>query len=173
MNDKRSLKQCDKDADAAIDVMMYGIGALSLLPVALNWTLAATAMGAGTVAIGRAYGMTLEKEDGAKLVMQFIKSAGLMFLCLHVGAKIGAAIIQFTGVGYLHGVALDAVMSGTFAWAIGKTAKSYFRAEYKGEKLTNRELGEIFRQAFKERKKEAVRKNESTEQIETKQESEI
>lgn len=50
-------------------------------------------------------------------------------------------------------LALDAATSAAFAWAIGSTAKAYFRNEYLGKsKLTKEELGEIFRKAFRDQK---------------------
>ena len=60
---------------------------------------------------------------------------------------------ESTGFGYAVGAALDAATSAAFAWAIGSTAKAYFRNEYLGKsKLTKEELGEIFRKAFRDQK---------------------
>ncbi len=149
---RRSIEECDMDADSAIKAMMAAVVGTAVIPAAVNWALTASAMGAGTVAIGKAYGVSLSKENGEKLVIQFIKGAGLWFLGMQVGSKVITAILQFTGLGYGAAVALDAATSAAFAWAIGATAKSYFRTEYKGGKLSKEELGEIFRKAFKDRK---------------------
>lgn len=110
-------------------------------------------MGAGAVAIGKCYDVQLTKDEGWKLVKQFVLSAGMWFLSMNVGSKILSALMQSTGVGYAVGMALDAASSAAFAWAIGSTAKAYFRNEYLGNsRLTKEELGRIFREAFKEQK---------------------
>ena len=152
--EKRSIDLCDKDADDAIKIMMTAVVGTAVVPAAVNWGITATAMGAGCVGIGKAYGVSLSKDNGEKLVIQFLKGAGLWFLAMQVGSKVLTAILQFTGLGYGAGVALDAATSAAFAWAIGKTAKSYFRAQYQGGKLSKEELGEVFRKAFKEKKKQ-------------------
>ena len=151
--DKKDIALCDKDADEAIKVMMAAVATTAVIPAAVNWTITATAMGTGCVAIGKAYGVSLSKENGEKLVIQFLKGAGLWFLAMQIGSKVVTAIMEFTGLGYGAGVAIDAATSAAFAWAIGKTAKSYFRSSYLGNKLTKEELGEIFRKAWKENKK--------------------
>lgn len=152
MSEKKSIQECDEAADKAIAAMMAAVVGTAVVPAAVNWAITAAAMGAGCVAIGNAYGVSISKENGDKLVMQFIKGAGMWFLAMQVGEKILTAIIQFTGIGYGVGVALDAATSAAFAWAIGKTSKSYFRAQYSGDKLSKDELGKIFREAFKEKK---------------------
>lgn len=153
---QKTLAECDEDADVAIKVMMSTVTATALVPAAVNWAITASAMGAGCVGIGKAYGVSLSKENGEKLVIQFLKGAGLWFLAMQVGSKVITSILQFTGLGYGAGVALDAATSAAFAWAIGKTAKSYFRSQYNnGKKLSEKELGEIFRQAFKDKKNES------------------
>lgn len=151
--DKRDVILCDKDADEAIKVMMATVAGTAVIPAAVNWTITATAMGAGCVAIGKAYGVSLSKENGEKLVIQFLKGAGLWFLAMQIGSKVVTSIIEFTGLGYGAGVTIDAATSAACAWAIGKTAKSYFRSSYLGSKLTKEELGEILRKAWKEKKK--------------------
>lgn len=152
METTRDIYYCDIDADKAIKIMMGAVTATALVPAAINWGITASIMGAGCVGIGKAYGFDLSKENGEKLVIQFIKGAGLWFLAMQVGSKVLTAILQFTGLGYGAGVALDAATSMAFAWAIGKTAKGYFRTQYQGRKLSKEELGDIFRKAFKENK---------------------
>lgn len=149
----RSLYVCDNDADVAIKTMMGTVVATAAVPAHVNWALTASAMGAGAVAIGKCYDVQLTKDEGWKLVKQFVLSAGMWFLSMNVGSKILSALMQSTGVGYAVGMALDAASSAAFAWAIGSTAKAYFRNEYLGKsKLTKEELGRIFREAFKEQK---------------------
>lgn len=149
----RSLYVCDNDADVAIKTMMGTVVATAAVPAHVNWALTASAMGAGAVAIGKCYDVQLTKDEGWKLVKQFVLSAGMWFLSMNVGSKMLSALMQSTGIGYAVGMALDAASSAAFAWAIGSTAKAYFRNEYLGKsKLTKEELGEIFRKAFKEQK---------------------
>lgn len=149
----RSLYVCDNDADVAIKTMMGTVVATAAVPAHVNWALTASAMGAGAVAIGKCYDVQLIKDEGWKLVKQFVLSAGMWFLSMNVGSKILSALMQSTGVGYAVGMALDAASSAAFAWAIGSTAKAYFRNEYLGKsRLTKEELGRIFREAFKEQK---------------------
>ena len=149
----RALYVCDNDADVAIKTMMGTVVATAAVPAHVNWALTASAMGAGAVAIGKCYDVQLPKDEGWKLVKQFVLSAGMWFLSMNVGSKILSALMQSTGVGYAVGMALDAASSAAFAWAIGSTAKAYFRNEYLGKsRLTKEELGRIFREAFKEQK---------------------
>lgn len=149
----RSIYVCDNDADVAIKSMMTAVVAAAAVPAHVNWALTASAMGAGAVAIGKCYDVQLTKDEGWKLVRQFVLSAGMWFLSMNVGSKMLSALMQSTGIGYAVGMALDAASSAAFAWAIGSTAKAYFRNEYLGKsKLTKEELGEIFRKAFKEQK---------------------
>lgn len=149
----KSVYVCDNDADVAIKTMMAAVVGTAMVPAHVNWALTASAMGAGAVAIGKCYGVQLTKDEGWKFVKQFVLSAGLWFLSMNVGSKILSVLIESTGIGYGVGVALDAATSAAFAWAIGSTAKEYFRNEYLGkQKLTKEELGEIFRKAFRDGK---------------------
>lgn len=149
----KSVYVCDSDADVAIKTMMAAVVGTAMVPAHVNWALTASAMGAGAVAIGKCYGVQLTKDEGWKFVKQFVLSAGLWFLSMNVGSKILSMLMESTGIGYGVGVALDAATSAAFAWAIGSTAKEYFRNEYLGkQKLTKEELGEIFRKAFRDGK---------------------
>lgn len=149
----KSVYVCNENADKAIAGMMATVVGTALVPAHVNWALTASAMGAGVVAIGICYDVKLSKDEGWKLVKQFIMSAGFWFLSMNVGSKIISALMQTTGIGYGVGVAIDAATSAAFAWAIGATAKEYFQREYLGKtKLSKDELGEIFRKAFKDHK---------------------
>ena len=93
-------------------------------------------------------------DEGWKLVKQFIYSAGGWFLSMNVGSKLFAALAQSTGLGYGVGVAIDSAASAAFAWAIGESAKEYFRRDYLGKsKMSKEELGRFFRNAFNNNKK--------------------
>lgn len=151
---KKPIYECDEQADDAIRTMVATVVGTAAIPAHVNWSLTATAMGAGVVAIGLIYDVQLTKEEGWKLVRQFFLGAGFWFVTMNVGSKIFTAIMESTGMGYLGGVALDGAISGAAAWAIGACAKEYFRRDYLGKsKPTKEELGEIFRDAFKKSKK--------------------
>lgn len=148
----KSITECDKEADNRIALMITGMIGGAVVPAAINWTVAMAAMGAGVVSIGKCYGFSLTEEGGSDLVKQFFLSAGTTWLMLNVGAKIFSAIAQFTGIGYVAGAALDAVISAAQAYAIGGCAKAYFRKKYQGQNISKDQLGEIFRDKFKEYK---------------------
>lgn len=149
----KSVYVCNQDADVAIKTMMAAVIGTAVIPAHVNWALTASTMGAGAVAIGKCYGVQLTKDEGWKFVKQFVLSAGMWFLSMNVGSKIFSMLMESTGFGYAVGATLDAAVSAAFAWAIGSTAKAYFRNEYLGKsKLTKEELGEIFRKAFRDRK---------------------
>lgn len=151
---KKPIYECDEQADDAIRTMVATVVGTAAIPAHVNWSLTATAMGAGVVAIGLIYDVQLTKEEGWKLVRQFFLGAGFWFVTMNVGSKILTAIMESTGIGYLGGVALDGAISAASAWAIGACAKEYFRRDYLGKsKPTKEELGEIFRDAFKKNKK--------------------
>lgn len=151
---KKSIHECDEQADDAIRTMVATVVGTAAIPAHVNWSLTATAMGAGVVAIGLIYDVQLTKEEGWKLVRQFFLGAGFWFVTMNVGSKILTAILESTGFGYLGGVALDGAISAASAWAIGACAKEYFRRDFLGKsKPTKEELGEIFREAFKKNKK--------------------
>lgn len=150
---EKNVTTCDKNADKAINTMMTAVVGTALVPAHVNWALTASAMGAGVVAVGLCYDVKLTREEGWKLVRQFVMGAGFWFISMNVGSKILSALMESTGIGYGAGAAIDAAASAAFAWAIGSTAKKYFRNEYLGKaKLSKEELGMIFRQAFKEQK---------------------
>lgn len=150
----KSIHECDEQADDAIRTMVATVVGTAAIPAHVNWSLTATAMGAGVVAIGLIYDVQLTKEEGWKLVRQFFLGAGFWFVTMNVGSKILTAIMESTGFGYLGGVALDGAISAASAWAIGACAKEYFRRDYLGKnKPTPEELGKIFRDTFKKNKK--------------------
>lgn len=151
---KKSIHECDEQADDAIRTMVTTVVGTAAIPAHVNWSLTATAMGAGVVAIGLIYDVQLTKEEGWKLVRQFFLGAGFWFVTMNVGSKILTAIMESTGFGYLGGVALDGAISAASAWAVGACAKEYFRRDFLGKsKPTKEELGEIFRETFKKNKK--------------------
>ena len=149
----QELACCDEKADKAIKVMIISIVGGVIVPAAINWGIVAAAMGTGCVAIGKCYGFNLTRNDGWKLVKQFILGAGFMFVALNVGSKILAIVMQATGMGYAGGVVLDGIISAAQAWAVGGCAKEYFRSQAQGKKASSEKLKQIFRTRFEEYKK--------------------
>ena len=147
MNNVQS--QQDTNADKAITTMIAAMTGAAVIPAHVNWALAATAMGSGVVAIGLAYGVKLTKDEGWKLVKQFILGAGLTFVGLAVGSKIIAMLLSSTGIGHLGAVALDATVSAAIGYAVGETAKEYFR---RNGNVSKAELRRIFRNTYNSKK---------------------
>ena len=148
-----SVNVCNEKADKAISAMVTTVMATAILPAHVNWALTASAMGAGVVSIGLCYDVKLTKDEGWKLVKQFVLGAGFWFLSMNVGSKMLSAFLESTGFGYGVGVAMDVATSAAFAWAIGATSKEYFQRDYLGKsKPSKDELGKIFRDAFKDHK---------------------
>ena len=145
-----SVYECNEKADLAIAAMMTCILGTGL-PTRMNWAFTAQAMGAGAAAIGKCYGIKLTTGEGWTLVKQFILGTGTYFLLLNVGLKACSIFIAPTYTSTA--AALDPATSEALAWAIGATSKEYFQREYLGKsKLSKEELGEIFREAFKDYK---------------------
>lgn len=151
--ERKSIEQCDDEADKRIAYMIAGMVGSAVVPAAINWTILMTAMGAGVVSIGKCYGFSISKDGGADLLKQFFLSAGTTWLMLNVGSKICLSIIQMTGVGYVGAAAVDAVISAAQAYAVGGCAKAYFRKKYQGKSISKEELGKIFKEKFQEYKK--------------------
>jgi len=147
------IKTRDAKADRAIKEMVAAAAGAAVVPVYVNWSIMATAMGSGVIAIGIIYDVKLNADEAWKLVKQFFIGAGFWFLTMNVGAKILTVIIESTGIGYGGGVVLDAAISSAAAYAIGACAKEYFRRDFLGNrKLTKEELQKIFQDAFKNQK---------------------
>ena len=147
-----SVYECNEKADLAIATMMTCILGTGL-PTRMNWAFTAQAMGAGAAAIGKCYGIKLTTGEGWALVKQFILGAGVFFFAWNGDLKLYLALIAPTDPGNDVYVTEDAVTLKAFAWAIGAVSKEYFQREYLGEsKLSNKELGIMFREAFKNHK---------------------
>lgn len=143
----RSLDEADKAADRVITLMTVSATGCSILPEPGSSIALSTMLGAGVVWIGKCYGVNLTGEDGWKLIIRFFMAAGFGYMARAVGLKLISAILKITGVPYIIGVVLDAAVSAAIAYAIGCSAKAYFRGECR-----KAELGRVLRQAFEEQK---------------------
>ena len=142
ISDKKDVK-----ANEIINGMIKQVVATAVIPAHINWAFTASLMSVGVVRIGNVYGVSLDKDEAWKLIIQFFKAASYWFMGMQVGAKVFAAIIQSTGLGYLVGVTLDATISAALAYSIGGTAKAYFKGETDKEKI-----GAIVQDLFKQGK---------------------
>lgn len=147
-----SVYECNEKADLAIAAMVTCVVGTGL-PTRMNWALTAQAMGAGAAAIGKCYGIELTTDEGGELIRHITLGTGVYFLAMNVGSNIIAALIDPTGFGKNPHITVDAVTAVAFAWAIGAASKEYFQREYLGEsRLSNKELGMIFRETYKNHK---------------------
>ena len=142
-----SLAEADRAADRAITAMTVAAAGCAVIPIHVNWVAFCTTLGGGVVYIGHCYGVRASREEGWKLIVRFFIAAGFGFMALTFGAKFITAVMKSTGFPYPVGVLLDAVFSAAIAYAVGQSAKAYFRGERR--KL---ELGRIFREAFEQQK---------------------
>lgn len=139
-------RSADEKADIAINAMVSAAVVFAAAPGPVNWAAFSTALGGGVVAIGLCYGVTITRSEGWKLVKQFVLGAGFTFVALNVGSKLFAVLLSLTGFGYVVGVALDAAISSAIAYAVGESARAYFKGEH-----NKKELGRIFVSNFKNR----------------------
>ena len=154
-NRMKEIQKMDEKAERDIKIGISTVVATAVVPAHVNWAATSAAMGIMCVDIGACYGERLTDESGAKdLIKQFVYGAGFWFMAMHVGSKIFSAAVETTGIGYVAGVSIDALSSGAFAYAIGKSAKLYFRQKALGRKISAREVGATtFRKCFTDYKK--------------------
>lgn len=134
----------DENADTAVVAMMTAASVAASVPGPVNWVAFSAVLGSGVVAIGLAYGTQVTKDEAYKLIKQFVLGAGFTFLALTVGSKILGTILAVTGLGYFAAVAMDVAISTAIAYAVGESAKAYFKGE-----RNKKELGRIFAEKFK------------------------
>lgn len=133
---EEALLDMDRKADTRILAMTgAGVG-VGFAPVMLDVAVLMGTMGTGVVSIGACYGMGLTKEDAAELIKQFFKAAGMTFSMIFIGQKFTASLLKSNPVTYVPTMIADAVMCGTVAFAVGSTAKKYFRRLASGKKVS-------------------------------------
>lgn len=144
----------DEKADLAIKAMVGTVVGTAFIPVKIPFALSAPAIGAGVVAIGLCYGQNLSKEEAGKLSLRFVKASTIWLSGTWGIQQVFTMFVGATGVGLPIAMALDAVVSGAFTYAIGVTSKAYFKAASNNKELSNKEIGKVFKQSFKEAKTE-------------------
>jgi hypothetical protein len=137
----------DANADRVIKAMVMAIVAAAIIPAHVNWAIVMGMMGAGVIAIGHCYGVTLDKGEAWKLIRQFFLAAGFTFMCLNVGSRMISMLLASTPLTYAVAVAIDAAVFGPMAYAVGGCAKAYFQGEH-----NKAQLGELFRSRFQNAK---------------------
>ncbi|GID91608.1 DUF697 domain-containing protein [Amorphoplanes digitatis] len=116
----------DEKADRIIKGMVATGVAAGGVPVPLLIPFMGAVAG-GVVAIGTCYGVELSKRDAWKLIRQFFKAAGFVYMSALVGGQFMVWLLTPTGLGTPAAMALDAVTSAAVAYAAGTAAKHYFK----------------------------------------------
>ena len=142
-----NISEADKRANIAIRTMVVAAIGGAVVPVVISWPVFATATGAGVVAIGMCYGVSLTTSEAWKLIVQFIRAAGLTFAGLAIGMELLSFVFLLTGAGYFVSAGLESVLAGSIAYAIGAAAKVYFKGE-----RDNMKLGQVLRDAFQKKR---------------------
>ena len=111
-------------------------------------------MGIGIVRIGRVYRAALTKQEAIKLIVQFLQAAGISYASIFVFVQIFSGVAKTAVIGYPAGAAIEASFNAGVMYALGITAKAYFRGERRKD-----ELGKILRAAHREGKNEFTKEN--------------
>ena len=148
------LMATEKQADAIIFQTILQVAAAGAIPMFVNWAVSAGLMGIGIVRIGRVYGDTLTKQEAIKLILHFLRAAGIGYASIFVFVQIFTGVAQTTVIGYPVAAAIEASVMAGLMYALGITAKAYFRGERRKD-----ELGKILRAAHREGKKEFTKEN--------------
>ena len=78
----------------------------------------------------------------------------MLWAATNLGFKFVCAIMESTGLGYIWGCAIDAVITGAAAFAIGSVAKYNFREMAISKKAPSmKDLGTIFKKFFNDYKR--------------------
>ena len=131
----------DLKANAIITSMSAGTAAIAAMPPVVDMAAFAAAIGGSVVGIAACYDVSITKGDAVKLIVDFIKYGGIAF----TGGKIISGVLKYTGLGYAAGGLIDAALYTTMAYAIGETARVYYRDNIRDPD----ELKKIFKGAKK------------------------
>lgn len=156
-------KERDEKADAIIWVAVLINSGLGVVPLGINvWTFVGVAS-VMVVWLGGVYDCHVTNDGAAKIIRQLFTSAGLMFVMFTFGMKFFAEVLKGAGVitmggTTLAGMALDAVLSGAVTYALGFTAKEYFK---RNQKMTQSEMHDMFHAKFAEGKRKVSEAKQS------------
>ena len=121
----------DEKADGIIAGMTGGTLLAAAAPPVIDHAIFAAAVGGSVIAIATCYGVKISKEEAAKLVMEFVSYAGFAY----AGGSLIVSLSKATGLAYAPATALEAGLFSAMSFAIGVTAKHYFKGERDPEKL--------------------------------------
>lgn len=148
------IAECDAKANFMIASLTTEIAIICALPAVVNWSLLVPTILTAITFIALYYDIRITKEEAGNFIKQCFYGAGLWWMGVNFGAKFVAALIQCTGLGYVFGCVLDGVITTAAAYAIACSAKHYFRnLAISKQTLSKEELGNIFRNAFAEYKR--------------------
>lgn len=149
-------KDREQKANAAIWAAVVLNAGLGVVPLGINiWTF----MGVTAIlitALATIYGHHMTKEGAAHLIKQIFLSVGTTFIMLTLGMKFFAEVLKGAGIitmggATVAGMALDAGLAGAVTFALGYTAKEYFK---KNKQMSKEEMSQQFKKFFKEGKEQ-------------------
>jgi uncharacterized protein (DUF697 family) len=129
------MSSADEKADLVIATMVTAATGGAIAPVVISFPVLAAALGTGVMGIGLCYGVTITRDEAWKLIVSFIRAAGLTFAGGYVGWQLISLILASTGIGYAGAVAMEATACAAIAYAVGQTGKAYFKGERSKEAL--------------------------------------
>ena len=155
MNKSLDVSVLDANANIHVRNLTLAIGAISAAPVVVNWTAAVPLIVVCVCDIGKTYGFTISKDEAVHFIRQCFAGAGLLFVATNLAFKLAAGLLEATGIGYAWGFALDASITTAAAYAIGSSAKLYFRELFlHKERLSDEQIVRNFISVYEQRKKE-------------------
>jgi uncharacterized protein (DUF697 family) len=137
-----NVKTRDEAADKIIKTAIYTNAAMGVVPFGVNWALFVGTSAVMVITLGKTYGYTLNKEQGAELVKQMFMAAGFTYGSLLISSKVLFEVLKVTGIGTVPALAMDGALCGAATYAIGYCAKTYFE---KGCKLDKAEMAAIMK----------------------------
>jgi uncharacterized protein (DUF697 family) len=152
-------KDREQKANAAIWATVALSAGMGVVPFGINiWGF----MGVNAVLImilGSIYGHHMTKEGAGHLIKQIFLSVGATYIMMLLGLKFGLEVLKVNGIvtfGTLTagGMALDAGLAGVISFALGYTAKEYFK---KNRQMSKEEMKRKFKSFLKEGKEHVKR----------------
>ena len=127
MSYNEKIAEGDKHADKIIKVLSAEVLIASTAPVVVSWAALVPSISAAIISIGQAYGVKWTRDEAWHFIRQCFLGGGFWCAAVLFGYKFCVALLQTTGIGYLAAYGLDASLNTAAAYAIGHSAKLYFR----------------------------------------------
>jgi uncharacterized protein (DUF697 family) len=162
-----AAQQKESRASKAEMVIWAAVGinaGLGIVPFGINIWAFVGVVTAMVVTLGTIYGYHYSHDDAADLIKHIFVSAGATSTFLGLGLKFFTEVLKGVGVitlggATVAGMALDAILCGAVAYAVGYTTKKYFDKE---RKMTDEEIRSEFKTRFREGKTEVRRMTTKT-----------